>query len=183
MSSSSLADPSRVRPRLPSPTGKPPQAAPQPVDEPAPGVDPPNEVLPGRLWIGGAPVDFAWSRRHGIDVVLDLADPGPGPQTPDLAGLDYRKCPLVDADELPDDDQLRDLVTHVVTGVRAGRRVLVHCSFGKNRSGLVVTLAVRELLELSGADAVAHVRARRHRAVNNTVFAEYVEGLPAPTQA
>ena len=147
-----------------------------PTDE----VAAPNEILDGRLWIGGAPVDYAWARRQGIDVVVDVSDPDQKPDPGDVRDFDYRKSPLVDGDELPDGEQVDELVRHVVDSVRDGRRVLVHCSFGKNRSGLVVTLAVRELLGISGAQAVEIVRLRRHRAVNNEVFAAYVEGLPAP---
>jgi hypothetical protein len=39
---------------------------------------------------------------------------------------------------------------------------------------------VRELLGLSGADALAHVRARRDRVANNEVFAAWLSSLPAP---
>ncbi len=143
-------------------------------------VLPPNEILDGRLWIGGAPVDYSWARRRGIDVVVDVSDPDMQPRPDEVRDIDYRKCPLADHDELPDIEQVEELVGHVVDSVRAGRRVLVHCSFGKNRSGLVVTLAVRELLGVTGAKAVALVRSRRHRAVNNQTFAAYVEALPAP---
>ncbi len=141
---------------------------------------PPNEILDGHLWIGGAPVDYAWARACGIDVVVDVSDPDQQPDPRDVQDLDYRKCPLTDGDELPDEEQVAELVRHVVDSVRNGRRVLVHCSFGKNRSGFVVTLAVRELLGVTGAEAVTHVRSRRHRAVNNKTFAAYVESLPVP---
>jgi len=64
--------------------------------------------------------------------------------------------------------------------VRDGHQALVHCTFGRNRSGLVVTLVVRELLGLTGSDALAYVQGRRDRAANNDTFAEWLASLPAP---
>jgi hypothetical protein len=55
-----------------------------------PGVDPadpPTELLEGRLWHGGCPVDFAWVRRTGIDVVLDVVDPDAYPVLDRIAEL------------------------------------------------------------------------------------------------
>jgi protein-tyrosine phosphatase len=142
-------------------------------------IDPPDAIVDGRLWQGGSPVDYAWARAAGIDVVVDVSDPGDEPAADDLGGIDYRKCPLVDGDEMPDASQLDELVDHVVAMVRGGRRVLVHCTYGRNRSGLVVALAVRELFGLSGADAANLVRERRRRALNNETFTAHLDGLAA----
>ena len=148
-----------------------------------PGVDPadpPSELVPGQLWQGGCPVDFDWVRRTGIDVVLDLADPDAFPPADAIEGLTYLKCPLVDGEGIPDPGVTLRLAGLVAGLVGEGHRALVHCTFGRNRSGLVATLVVRELLGLSGADALAHVRARRQRVANNEVFATWLSSLPAP---
>jgi len=152
-----------------------------PVD--LPGVDPadpPTELVPGRLWHGGCPVDFAWIRDTGIDVVLDLADADAYPPAGEIEGLIYLKCPLVDDDAVPEPALTRRLATLVAGLVSDGHRALVHCTFGRNRSGLVTTLVVRELLGLSGAEALDYVRQRRDRAVNNDAFADWLSSLPAP---
>ncbi len=154
-----------------------------PVD--LPGVDPadpPTEIIADRLWHGGCPVDFGWVRACGIDVVVDLADPDAYPPAEEIAGLTYLKCPLVDGDTIPDPTVTTGLAGLVAGLVRDGRQALVHCTFGRNRSGLLVALVVRELLGLSGADALAHVQARRARAVNNESFATWLRTLPAPAQ-
>jgi hypothetical protein len=148
-----------------------------------PGVDPadpPTELVPGRLWHGGCPVDFAWARTAGISVVLDLADADAYPPAGEIEGLTYLKCPLEDGDDLPDPGVTLRLAGLVAGLVQDGRQALVHCTFGRNRSGLVVTLIVRDLLGLSGAQALAYVRERRDRAVNNEVFADWLTSLPAP---
>jgi protein-tyrosine phosphatase len=136
--------------------------------------------VPGKLWHGGCPVDFDWVRGTGIDLVVDLADADAYPPATEVDGLTYLKCPLVDGDDVPDPALTLRLAALVAGLVDDGHQALVHCTFGRNRSGLVVTLVVRELLGLSGRDALAHVRDRRDRAVNNETFAEWLTSLPAP---
>lgn len=148
-----------------------------------PGVDPadpPTELVPGRLWQGGCPVDFGWVRRTGIDVVLDVADADAHPPAEQIEGLVYLKCPLLDDEALPEPGVTLRLAAVVAGLVEDGHRALVHCTFGRNRSGLMATLVVRELLRLSGAEALAHVQARRDRAANNETFARWLASLPAP---
>lgn len=140
---------------------------------------PPTAMLPG-LWHGGCPVDFDWVRGTGIDAVVDLADPDAYPPADAIEGLTYVKCPLVDADDVPDPGVTLRLA-HLVAGlVRDGRHVLVHCTFGRNRSGLLVSLVVRDLLGVTGAQALAHVQSRREGTVNNESFARWLRSLPAP---
>jgi protein-tyrosine phosphatase len=148
-----------------------------------PGVDPadpPSELLPGRLWHGGCPVDFAWARESGVDVVVDVADADAYPPAADVEGLIYLKCPLVDGDARPDEGLALRLADLVAGLVEDGHVALVHCTFGRNRSGLLATLVVRRLEGLTGAEALAHVRARRDGAVNNEAFSAWLERLPAP---
>ena len=141
-------------------------------------VHPPVEVLPG-LWWSGLPDDWQ-ALRDQVDAVIDLADPGPGPSAEDLGEITYVKAPLEDGETLPEPVLLDHLVGLVVDLVRQGRRVLVHCTFGKNRSGLVMALVVREVLGCDGPTALARVRAVRDNAVNNDAFSEWVSALPAP---
>nr|WP_231126766.1 dual specificity protein phosphatase family protein [Motilibacter aurantiacus] len=129
------------------------------------------------------PIDWDWLAAAGIETVVDVNDAGQVHAAERVAGLRYVKDPLVDAAEVPPAEQLDELVSLVVDEVRADRPVLVHCGFGKNRSGLVVVLAVRRLLGVDGRTALEHLRAVRTRAVNNATFASYVEGLPAPELA
>ena len=155
-----------------------------PVD--LPGVEPaapPTELVRDRLWQGGCPVDFGWVRDAGIDVVLDVADADSYPPASEIDGLINLKSPLVDHGTLPDEGLTRRLAQLVAGLVEDGHRALVHCTFGRNRSGLMATLIVRELLGISGADALAHVRALRDGVANNEVFSAWLESLPAPTRA
>ena len=58
--------------------------------------------------------------------------------------------------------------------------VVIHCRAGRNRSGLLSALVVRELLRIDGARALAHVQQARPRAIANEAFADYLKELPAP---
>jgi protein-tyrosine phosphatase len=58
--------------------------------------------------------------------------------------------------------------------VRAGRKVLVRCNSGYNRSGLVVVQALVQLGDQVD-DAIFLVRDRRSKwALNNRLFVEYL---------
>jgi hypothetical protein len=134
------------------------------------------------LWISGCSIDYAWLRRERIDLVVDVADPDLLLVADRLGSTTYRKEALVDGPELPAAVILDGLVHDVVTGVAAGRRVLVACAGGRNRSGLVLGLALRELLGCSGAEALRLVQLRREDALNNETFARHLAALPPPAQ-
>jgi hypothetical protein len=56
--------------------------------------------------------------------------------------------------------------------------VLSTCHAGRNRSGLLNALIVREITGCSGKDAIDIVRAGRPRAIANPTFVSYLESLP-----
>ena len=153
----------------------------EPVELPGvPPVDPPTELIAGRLWQGGCPVDFDWVRASRIDAVIDVADPDAHPPAGATDGLIYLKSPLVDGSDLPDPALTLRLAALVAGLIEDGKRVLVHCTFGRNRSGLLASLVVREVLGVSGAEAVGYVQERRDGTVNNTDFAAWLRSLPVP---
>jgi protein-tyrosine phosphatase len=141
----------------------------------------PTVILDDSLWISGSPIDCEWLRQERIDLVVDVADPQLRLEPQALGTIVYCKEALIDGVEMPPSAILGRLVGDVVTAVRAGRRVLVACAGGRNRSGLVVGLAVRELLGCSGVQALNWVQSRRENALNNATFARHLAGLP-PTR-
>lgn len=80
---------------------------------------------------------------------------------------------------------MRDLPTWqqaaqiVVERVNAGKKVLVTCMAGLNRSGIVTALALRQLTDWTGVEIVEHIQTIREMALCNDTFAEYIRGLPA----
>lgn len=62
----------------------------------------------------------------------------------------------------------------------AGKRVLVTCAMGINRSAFVTGLALHQLTGMSGRDAIALIRKRRHpRCLSNETFQGVLLALPA----
>jgi Dual specificity phosphatase, catalytic domain len=142
--------------------------------------DTPTEILDGALWISGCPIDYHWLRRERIELVVDVADPELRLEVKLLGSTAYCKEPLIDGPEMPASVVLQRLVHDIVTAVTQGRRVLVACAGGRNRSGLVLGLALRELLGCSGAEALRLVQSRRENSLNNETFARHLASLPVP---
>ncbi|CAM5274109.1 protein phosphatase [Streptomyces spiroverticillatus] len=136
-----------------------------------------EEIVPG-LWMGG----HYWLDGAGtvhpvvadgrFDVVVSLfvrPDHGPPP------GVDHRVAEIPDgpltAEQLV---TVRKLAQGAAQDVAEGRRVLVRCYAGFNRSGLVVGQTLVDLGH-SPAEAVDLIRRRRSRhALHNGLFAQYL---------
>lgn len=138
--------------------------------------DPWNEVVPG-LWQGGhnvrsqAPVCVV---DDEFDVVVSLvARSGYGPAD----GVEHHVLRMADA--VVDGavaEEIGRLARVVADAVRADRRVLVRCSGGLNRSGLVVARALVELGH-DVDDAIRLVRAARGPwALTNPMFVAHLRG-------
>ena len=87
------------------------------------------------------------------------------------------RCPIPDA-EL-DSTQLR-LVAQtsavVAKAIVDGKRALVTCRMGLNRSALVIAFALHQLTTMSASQMVAHIRSRRGaNALSNEFFVSYIE--------
>lgn len=62
--------------------------------------------------------------------------------------------------------------------IHHGKAVIVHCRAGRNRSGLLAALVVRELTGCSGTKALEHVQRTRPNALANDYFCAYLHSLP-----
>ncbi|GAA4078783.1 hypothetical protein [Actinomadura miaoliensis] len=144
----------------------------------APDADAPwNEIVPG-LWMGGHQYRDAGGQLAPavvdaqFDVVISLyRREGHGP----AAWIDHHHVDLPDgplsADQLEAVCLLADLAA---AAVRSGRRVLVRCHSGYNRSGLVVAHAL-VTLGFTTEDAIFLLRRQRSPwALNNRLFVDYL---------
>ncbi|MEU8777525.1 protein phosphatase [Streptomyces sp. NPDC048606] len=145
-------------------------------DAPCP-TTPWNEVAPG-LWMGG----HVWSDPSGeirpavvadeFDLVISLLDrPGHGPDP----GVEHLLGEMPDA---PLTVAQLETVVHLAhsasRALDAGRRALVRCFYGYNRSGLVVAQCLVGR-GASPADAIETVRRERSPwALHNSVFTGYL---------
>ncbi|MFE9994080.1 protein-tyrosine phosphatase family protein [Streptomyces avermitilis] len=150
-------------------------------DVPAPD-SPWSEIVPG-LWMGGhefqgpaGQLEFAVVRDE-FDLVLTLLRlPGHGPDE----GVEHHVWPIPDGPL--DGTQLAGVIRLAQTAAEAleqGRRVLVRCYHGYNRSGLVVAHTLIRSGR-SAEEAIRLVRTRRsHWALHNDLFVAYLRaGLP-----
>lgn len=124
------------------------------------------------LYQGSAPRSAREVLGEGFTVVVFAAYEV---QPPDhvLRGLEALRCPLVDDYErLPSRDDWQralDCAEQAVRRLEAGKRVLVTCAQGRNRSGLISAMA----LVHSGwrsLDAVRRIQGCRLHALTNPQF-------------
>jgi protein-tyrosine phosphatase len=88
-------------------------------------------------------------------------------QDPDLPGYIVMHVPLDDGPPSPLERTIIRRAAHAVANhVRARRRVLVTCWQGRNRSGVIVGLALREL-GMPGREAVHRIRTLRNGLTNH----------------
>lgn len=134
------------------------------------------EILPGKLYTRGQLPDWAGpSDLASVGVTLALSLTARG--EPGLAGWGgYLHLPMSDGA-----DQQEDLAgaasRRVVNEIVRGGEALVMCHAGRNRTGLVVCLALRRLLKVSGSEALDFFRARRPMGVANQAFETYLRSL------
>lgn len=113
-----------------------------------------DEVVPG-LFQGDFPEgDVDWEL---FDDVVSMSTAAPSPRLrPD--GL-WLHLPIRDG-EMEEADAVREAARTVAERVTAGRRVLVHCWAGLNRSGVVSARALM-FMGVPVSEAIARVRAAR----------------------
>ena len=99
----------------------------------------------------------------GVDVIVDLEDWDVAWTPPVPLGRLYVSFPMDDGDEV--DPQVRQLAGFIASLVASGRRVLVHCTEGLNRSGVVVARALMEMGR-TASDAIDLVRRQRGPSVD-----------------
>lgn len=128
-----------------------------------------DAVVPG-LWQGDFPEGAVdWSRFD--DVVSMTAEELPDVRL-EVGGL-WLHVPIWDG-AMENPDGVRTAARTVAERVRAGKRVLVHCAAGLNRSGVV---SARALMFLGHpvAEAIARVRAARGPfALSNPAFVAWL---------
>jgi hypothetical protein len=145
--------------------------------EPPDADSPWDEIVP-RLFMGGHFYrDLAGNRaavvvRDEFDLVISLySRDGHGPGS----GVEHR-CAEIPDDRLtvPQIEMVCDLAEVAAGAVRDGRRVLVRCHSGYNRSGLVAGQCLITM-GFTAAAAIGLIRDRRSgQALNNALFVGYL---------
>lgn len=128
-----------------------------------------------RLWVGGAP-PFDRDLPEFDMLVLCAAE-----LQPDRIAFHGTvvRCPIPDA-ALSAHDAMRVAVSSrlVAEAISGGRRVLVTCHAGLNRSALVAALALAKLTTMSAAEIIRLIRTNRHpHALHNRHFQSIVRSI------
>jgi protein-tyrosine phosphatase len=138
-----------------------------------------HEIMPG-LWQGSVP-DPELVKREGFHLVVFCASEFQ-PAAREYPSVAVLYAPNEDHAAKPTPRPQLERASRaskiVAAFVKSGRKVLVTCFAGLNRSGLVTGLAVYRLTGQNGRDVVELVRARRPGALRNPRFVEVLRQLP-----
>lgn len=144
-------------------------AGPEPLDA--------SNIVP-RLWLGATP---PLDRDLPDFDLLVLCAAEVQPERVAFHGQVVR-CPVVN-DVLSHQELSRVIISSrmVAQALGAGKRVLVTCAAGINRSALVAALALARLTRASAADLIMLMRKKRHpNALSNAFFQHVLNNLVGP---
>lgn len=131
-----------------------------------------SEIIKGRLWQSGS-VD---KDELPHEVIINLTHDDPYMHFRDYNRI-YLKMPLIDGDITEVDvEAVEHLVDLAVHYVNAGRKVLVHCNAGLNRSGLVCAMILCKINKMTGKQAIETLRiARSPYVLCNDSFSQWIQ--------
>jgi protein-tyrosine phosphatase len=135
------------------------------------------------LYQGSIPPGGRIVSDAGFDVLVLCAWENQDPSH--YEGLEVILAPGEDIkDSINDPQELETwkvAATTVYERLKEGKRVLVTCIGGYNRSGMVTAMAMHHVLGWSGTDIVDHIRRKRTGALHNRAFARWlVDNLKGP---
>ena len=139
-----------------------------------------------RLWQGARPPTGPLLRDLGFDVLVLTAKeypPAGWPLDVSFPGVEVLRVHLDDSGEPATPEELRAacrVADEAAARLLRGKRVLVTCYMGLNRSGLVTALILREIYRISGEHAMHLVQVARDGALGNPYFQDFLERLPPP---
>ncbi|WP_102261351.1 protein-tyrosine phosphatase family protein [Mesobacillus jeotgali] len=111
-----------------------------------------QELIPKRIYIGGADAIPELLEKEKIDVVYDLR----AENTEGDYDYNRKHQPIVDNAE-NQDESVKQAIDEVINAYESGKNVYFHCSGGKNRTG---TVAIGTLLKLGEANSVEEAEAK-----------------------
>lgn len=133
-----------------------------------------SQIAP-RLYQGSAPPPGVELRARGFDLLV-LAAEEIQPPAWTFPGVRVIHAPSDDSSIIPE-QSAHAAALEVAHALKAGKRVLVTCAMGLNRSGIITALALWYYTGRSGRECVTLVQARRKQALCNRDFAAYVSSL------
>lgn len=129
-----------------------------------------DTILPD-LFIGGY---RAAEETDGYHVVVNLSGDRRLLEAPLM--IDW---PVADREEMPDVPTLWQLARVITESIDAGKKVLVHCAAGMDRSGLMCAAVLMLREPITGKEAMQRIRECRPGALANETFAKWLSREPA----
>lgn len=131
----------------------------------------------GNLWQGGKPEVSADMAAPIFDVVVLCADEIQKPEWGQgLPRFLIVRAPLDDCDPIRQGDQVVAIraAEIVIDQLRAGKKVLVTCHQGRNRSGWVTAMALVGYYKMPVDKAVKLIQSKRFWALSNRAFVRFL---------
>lgn len=131
--------------------------------------------ITSHLWIGSAPLGNTDLRAKGFRALV-LAAEEIQPSASYFPGVLVIHAPLDDRKPTPREIRIARLAaSDVVDIVQSGGQVLVTCAQGRNRSALIVGLAMKKLMPgLRPSDVIAYIQSMRDDSLTNPWFVELI---------
>lgn len=141
----------------------------------------PASRIDDKHWQGGFPHPNEWDhlQRKGFDVIVLCAQElQPIDKENVFPGVEMILAPFDDAHLTQHEAEIATKAARLITKrLNGGMRVLVTCQAGRNRSGLVSALTLVMRRKITGKAAMEIVKKNRPRALTNTSFAAFLEGI------
>lgn len=136
-----------------------------------------NWIIPG-LAQGAAPQPPGKGFAHADTIVFAAEELQPRGLRPP-PGKRLLRVPLDDDPYRPVPPKLGQTLHRIASGlareIRAGRKVMVTCAMGLNRSGIITALTLMYLYGMPSQDAIRLIRARRSpEALCNPMFEQWL---------
>lgn len=137
-----------------------------------------TKIFPGIYQGSRPPLGDELSNQHYFDVLV-LAAKEFQPPASKFPGLEVIHVPLDDTTMTPDIWKRAAAAARKVDQAhREGKKTLITCLFGMNRSGLVTAMAIHLRSGMSGREAVDLIQAKRPIALWNKSFVHALKSLP-----
>jgi protein-tyrosine phosphatase len=136
-----------------------------------------NEILAGRIYQRGQFLTWPYEQKKQlldefkIDIVVNMWSK----VDPDMSTGDQGRvylCWLTSPSEVPEHADL--FVRFLMTLVRQGKRILIHCEAGRGRSVWLSTRLLAEVEEISRAEALSRVEAIMHHSLTPSLKRDLV---------
>ncbi len=142
-----------------------------------------DQIVEG-LWQGSFPPEGPTLRTLGFDILVLCAEEYQ-PASEEFFGLRVIHVPFDDDFEDPPSSRSLQLIFRaswfLTSEIKKGRKALVTCWAGHNRSGLVNAFTLHHLLGMSGREAVQTIQKRRKGALSNPLFRDLICRMDGPT--